>query len=249
MLRTTSFRACRASLMVTMFALMSVVPSEIRAQASASFSACTQGSLANCSIIRLTSQLGVGIGGTNLFQIALQNLGSQTTPSLATSIYNLVFGTGQPAAPGAEVSAAPAPTVIGSATVTDATEWDLFDSGDAVFLSAIAGNGVGNCVAAPAVGGFGQAGNTCGAGDFLSFSFFTTRAYDPTAFSLLNLEVVALDAQLTADSCNDVTLCTITNIPDPVTATPEPGTLLLAMSGLSGIAGWKYRRRSRAAEV
>lgn len=214
------------------------------AQTSSSFTACSQGSLQNCSVISLTSELGVGFGGTNLFEIAVRNLGSQTTPSLATTIYNLVFSTGQaPASSGSEIDVSLTPATRGGATISDASEWDLFDSGDAIFLSALGGNGVGNCVVGAGVGGFSQAGRTCDNDtQFLAFSFFTTRAYDPRAFSLLDLEVVGLTGQLPADSCNETAPCVITAA--PVTATPEPGTLLLSLAGFSGIAGIGLHKRS-----
>ena len=214
------------------------------AQTSNAFTACTQGALSNCAVIQLTSQLGIGPGGTNFFEIALRNLGSQTSPTMATTIYNLVFATGQAAAtPGTEIDASVAPTRVGGATVVDGAAWDLFDSGDAIFLSALSNNGVGGCVADGPVGGFSQAGSTCGADQFLAFGFFTTRAYDPTAFSLLDLEVVGLTDQLPADSCNDSTPCTITA--PPVTATPEPSTIALMITGFSAIAGLGVRRRYR----
>src|SRR5262245_11314559 len=91
------------------FAAMIAGPALASAQTSSTFTACTQGVLANCSDIRLTSQLGVGLGGTNLFEIALRNLGSQSAPSLATTLYALVFATGQAAAPGEEVFGPVAP--------------------------------------------------------------------------------------------------------------------------------------------
>lgn len=231
------------------FVLTSIVasPAVGTAQTSSAFTACTPGVLSDCAVIQLTSQLGIGPGGTNFFEIALRNLGSQTTPSMATSIYNLVFGTGQAAAPsGSEIDAAVVPTAVGGATVTDASTWDLFDSGDAIFLSALSNNGVGGCVVGAPTGGFGQAGQTCGADQFLAFSFFTTRAYDPTAFSVLDLEVVGLTDQLPADSCNDSTPCAISAA--PVTATPEPGSILLAATGFVGVAGFRMGRRGRRIE-
>ena len=104
------------------------------------------------------------------------------------------------------------------AAISDATAWDVFDSGEAIFLSAVAGNGVGNCVVGSAFGGFSQAGNTCGDDtEYLGFSFFTTRTYDPTALTLLDLEVVGLTDRLPADNCNDAAPCAISTT--PVTAT------------------------------
>jgi hypothetical protein len=201
--------------------LMIGLPRISQAQTESSFTACTTGVLSNCSVIQLTSQLGIGPGGTNFFEIAIQNSGSQATPTAATSIYNLVFATGQPdAVAGTEIDASVTPADRGGASVIDASPWDLFDAGSAIFLSALSGNGVGGCVAGAGVGGFGQAGQTCGGSQFLAFGFFTTRAYDPNAFSILDLEVVGLADDLPADSCGDSTPCTISAA--PVTATPEP---------------------------
>lgn len=213
-----------------------VTPTIAAAQSASEFTACSTGALSNCAVISLASQLGVGPGGTNLFQIAIANLGSQATPSLATTIYNLVFLTGQSPAPsGSEIDASLAPVAQGGATITDATPWDVFDSGDAIFLSALSNNGVGGCVASGATAGFSQAGQTCGDGQFLTFSFFTPRAYDPSAFTLADLEFLGLSPDLPADSCNDSTPCTVTRIdtPPPVTATPEPATIALVAAGLA----------------
>lgn len=86
--------------------LGSALPQFSQAQASAAFRACSQGVLANCALIELTSDAGAGPGGMNLFRIAIANLGSQTTPTTATSIYNLVFATGLAVAePGTEIVA------------------------------------------------------------------------------------------------------------------------------------------------
>jgi hypothetical protein len=207
---------------------------------TAAFTACTQGVLANCASLQLTSTLGIGPGGTNFFEVAVRNLGSTSTPSLATSIYNLVFSTGQAAAPGSEVDAAVSPVASGGATITDAGAWDVFDSGDAIFLSALNNTGVGGCVRGTVVDGFSQGGQTCPADSFLSFGFFTPRAYDPTAFSLLDLEVVGLTGGLPADSCNESSPCAVSEL---VTATPEPGSLLLALSGFTWLAVSGFRRR------
>ncbi len=218
--------------------ILAMVPASLLSQ-SAAFSACTASALTNCSVIQLTSQLGAGPGGLNLFEIAVRNLGSTSSPSLATSIYNLVFSTGAPTAPGNEVDALVTPNAQGGATVSDPSPWSLFDSGDAIFLSALSNNGVGGCVGGASVAGFGQAGQTCGDNSFLSFGFFTTRAYDPNAFSLLDLEVVGLSADLPADSCSGGSPCVVA----PVTATPEPSSIALTLTGLVGLASHVRRRR------
>ena len=84
--------------------LVSLVAARAGAQTS-DVTVCTPGALANCAELRLTATPGGGAGGTTLFEIAVGNLGSTADPTLPTSVYNLVFGTGLPAAPGAEVPA------------------------------------------------------------------------------------------------------------------------------------------------
>ena len=215
-----------------------------RAQTS-QFLACTSGALANCADVRLTLTPGGGTGGATLFEIALRNAGSATQPALPTSVYNLVFGTGLPAAaPGSEVSELIVPIPVGGATLTDASGWDLFESGDVLFLSALSNNGVGGCASGAPVGGFGQAGNTCGGGQYLTFSFSTPRLFDPRAFSVLDLEVVGLAPGLPADSCGQQPACVSA---PPVGTVPEPALLPLLASGVALLAGAGARRRGRAA--
>ncbi|MEO7996339.1 MAG: PEP-CTERM sorting domain-containing protein [Gemmatimonadaceae bacterium] len=204
------------------------------------FQACSQGTLANCANIRLTSTLGAGSGGSNLFQIALTNLGSLSNPTLSTSVYFMSLLTGQAAVvPGMETDAFPTPLALGGATISDASSWNVFEKGDAIFLQSLSNDGVGNCGPAASFGGFGQMANTCGASQSVSFSFSTARAFDPNQFSLAGLEFVATAPGNEADSCNDVTLCTIT----PQTITPEPSTIVLMIAGLSAIAVVGSRRR------
>ena len=232
--RLASLAVFSAVAMVLMF------PGVATAQVS-TFQACSQGALADCALVRSSIQLGIGPGGTNLFEIALQNLGSQSTPSLATSIYFLAFLTGEPAAtPGTEVNALATPTAEGGAKVSDASDWIVFESGDAIFLSALGNNGVGGCAASSPVGGFGQMGQTCGPNDFITFSFFTTRTFDLNALTLADMEFVGIANGNPADSCNDSTPCKITS-------TPEPATMLLVCTGFVGIAGIRRRRRATAA--
>jgi len=220
------------------------LPRAIAAQTT-SFEACSQGALADCATVQLTSQLGIGPGGLNLFQIAIQNMGSQTTPSLATSIYFLEFVTTQPPVePGGEVDALATPTAVGGATVSDASDWSVFESGDAIFLSALGNTGVGGCASAPAVdGGIGQMGQTCGSDQFITFSFFTSRAFDTSALTLADVEFAGVAPGSPSDSCNDLTPCAISH----VTTTPEPSSIILMLTGLTGIAGVRWRRRRVAA--
>jgi hypothetical protein len=228
--------------------LLACLPaSGARAQTS-DFVACTTGALANCAEIRLTSTPGGGTGGSTLFEIALRNVGSTTRPTLPTSVYNLVLGTGLAAvAPAASVSASVVPLAVGGATLTDPSAWDLFESGDAVFLSALTNAGVGGCVAGAAVGGFGQAGNTCGAGQFLAFRFSTPRLFDPRAFTVLDLEVVGLASDLPADSCGAQPACAITTTGG--STVPEPTMLPLLATGLVLLIGAGGRWRGRAART
>lgn len=230
--RLASLAVSSAVAMILMFPRVATAQTSI-------FQACSQGALADCALIRSSIQLGIGPGGTNLFEIALQNLGSQSTPSLATSIYFLAFLTGEAAAtPGTEVNALATPKAEGGAKVSDASDWSIFESGDAIFLSALGNNGVGGCAASSPVGGFGQMGQACD--DFITFSFFTTRTFDPSSLTLADAEFVGIADGNPADSCNDSTPCKIT-------ATPEPATMLLVCTGLVGIAGVRLRRRAATA--
>ncbi|MEP6619724.1 MAG: PEP-CTERM sorting domain-containing protein [bacterium] len=205
------------------------------------FQACSPGALANCAMIRLTNQTGAGPGNTNLFEIALQNMGSQSTPSLATSIYFLALLTGQPAAP--ELDAFATPTSLGGSAIGDASDWSIAESGDAIFLSAPGNDGVGGCASASPIGGFGQMANTCGANQFVTFSFFTPRTFDVNAITLGDLEFVAIANGNDADSCNDTTPCAVT----PVTPAPEPGSLVLVLTGIISSVGIVARRKNARA--
>ena len=203
------------------------------------FQACSQGALLNCAGIRLTSQLGVGPSSTNRFEIGIQNLGSLAAPSVATSVYFASFLTGQNFNT-AVVDAFATPTPEGGAVVTNNADWSAFESGDAIFLSSLGNDGIGGCVSGAPNNGFGLMAQTCGNSQFITFSFFTPRAFDLSAITLAGLEFVALDRSNTSDSCNDVTLCTITE----VSVVPEPSSLLLMAAGCFGIAVAGMRRRS-----
>jgi hypothetical protein len=212
------------------------------------FDVCNPGDYQNCGRLDLTTEYGVGPGGLNLFTIYLQNLGSPGSPSAPTSIYNLIFGTGLDAAePGTEVDALLAPTAEGGATILDASPWSLFESDDAIFLSALTNNGVGNCVAGAPVDGFGQAALTCAPDQFVSFSFFTARMFDLTLFTMLNYEAVELSEGLPAVSAGtgsgvEPIITDHTPPPPPTTVVPEPATVVLMGTGLLALLAAGRRR-------
>ncbi len=206
--------------------------------ATRALQACTIGTLQNCAHLRFTTSPGTSTGIT-LLAISVSNLGSIVTPSLPTSVYNFVFLTGLAPAT-TSLSALVAPIATGGATITDPSSWDVFDSGDAIFLSALTNNGVGNCVVGAPESGFGQAGNTCGIGQTFLFGYETPHVFDVMQFSIANMEVVGLDPTLPADSCGDPnTPCLVTE------SVPEPATMLLVASGLLCLAVPAVRRRFR----
>ncbi len=215
-----------------------LIPFTARAQAR-QLQVCSQGPLLNCAGVRFTTVLGVGPLGTNLFQLSVQNLGSASSPTLATSIYFLSFLTGQPSAPEVNVSATP--VAERGARLFDATDWGIYESGDAIFFSAPGNDGIGGCVGGSSINGFGLMSQTCGVNQFVTFNFFTPRAFDLRAISLAGMEFVALDNSNTADSCNPSMPCVVRD----VAVVPEPATLLLVAAGLIGAACMGLRRRSR----
>ena len=208
------------------------------------FQACSAGALMNCAGIRLTSQIGVGPSSTNRIEIGIQNLGALALPGVATSVYFASFLTGRGSTLN-PIDVLPAPVAQGGATVSNATPWSLFESGDAIILSPLGNDGVGGCVSGAPVGGFGLMGRTCGVNQFITFSFFTPRLFDLNAIVLSGLEFVALNANNTADSCNDVTPCTIRQ----VSTVPEPSSLVLLVAGLATIAAMRVRHRTLQSET
>jgi hypothetical protein len=157
-----------------------------------------------------------------------------------------VLGTGAAAvSPGSERATLVTPAAVGGATVVDESAWDLFETGDLIFLSALSNNGVGGCLPGAPVGGFGQAGRTCGAGEYLTFQFASTRLFNPNRFTILNLEAVGLEDGLPGASCGAADQrCEIerdTYTPGPTV--PEPATWVLFGTGLAILIGETGGRR------
>ena len=175
-----------------------------------------------------------------MFEVALRTLGAAAQPGLPMSLYNLVLGTGAGAAATARTTFV-TPVALGGAVVSDASPWELFDSGDALFLSALTNRGVGGCVAGADVGGFGQAATTCGGGQFVTFRFTPTTVFDPDQFAVLDLEAVALTTPPFGASCGAPgAACVITA---GNTVVPEPTSGVLAAAGL-GVLAVAFRRRA-----
>ncbi len=206
----------------------------------ATYETCTSGALADCALIRLTNITGGGTAGQNLFEIAIQNLGSTALPLTPTSIYILVLLTGQSPAP--EVDATPTPIASGGATISDNSPWDIFETGDEITLlpNFTSNAGVGGCEAGSPAALFPQMGQTCGGGQLITFDFSTPRLFDPSEMTIAEMDVA--DAQSNdgtpADTCG-------AGFPDCATVaiTPEPATSMLALTGLVGLAGIGARRR------
>ncbi len=228
--RLTRHRVARIAAVAAVLAI--AAPRAAAAQTSM-FEACSPGALNDCAIIRLTT---TATAGGSIFEIALQNLGSGSSPLLATSIYYLLLSTGQASDPQPDATATPHAE---GASITDASDWGVTDFGDFIQFSPFTNNGVGNCESAPAAGTFGQMGNTC-VGQFITFSFFTPHVYDLSAMTLADLEFAAAPDGSLGDSCTDVAVCTIT--PLAVSATPEPACVVLTSTGLVGLAVLRRRR-------
>ena len=218
-----------------------MAPRALSAQV-AMFQTCTP-VLSNCALIRLTNETGAGAGGSNLFEIAIQNQGTALMDP--TSIYYLVLLTGL--APATENDAAPAPTAEGGATVAaGALPWSLAETGDLIILSSTDNSGIGGCSAGSAGALFPQVGQTCGTNQFITFSFSTQQLFDPTAFTIGDFEL----ASATSADGNPTDGCGAFGpecVTKRVTVTPEPTTMLLSLTGFAGIAGVGLRRRSSKA--
>jgi hypothetical protein len=220
--------------------LAAAIPAHSSAQSAPltrTLTACTPGALAACAELRLTA-------GPSLFELALRTVGAAGEPGLPVSVYNLVLGTGTAAA-GAPVTTLLAPAAEGGAVVRDASPWEVFDAGEALFLTALTNRGVGGCAAGADVRGFGQAVTTCGAGQFAVFRFAPTATFGPDAFTILNFEIVALADPLRAASCGAPSAaCVITADTRPVSTIPEPETVALMGVGLlAAVAADATRRR------
>jgi hypothetical protein len=217
-----------AAAVVAAGALLAGSPQRAAAQ-TRTLTVCTPDALAVCAELRFTASPGA-------FELALRALDAAGAPGLPVSLYNVVLGTGAPADPGGGASTPLPPVGVGGAVVGDASAWDLFDGGDVIFLSALTNRGVGGCVAGPDVGGFGQAVTTCGAGQFATFAFAPTAAFDPDAFTILNLEFVGLADPVQGASCGAPgTECVITADTRP-NVVPEPSTVALLGAGLLALA-------------
>jgi hypothetical protein len=206
---------------------------------TSTISICTPGALADCAIIKLTQELGVGVG-TNFFEVAINNLGSLTQPGLATAINTLTFSTKHAATTTTDASATP--TALGGATVFGGVaDWDMADDGQNIFLEALFdNNGVGGCAAGGPVDDgfgdlFGQTGQTCGPDEYIAFSYLTPTTFDLSKISITDIEVAGLGATLTADSCGAPGRACL--------VTPEPASVALTMTGLIGLAGLAARRK------
>lgn len=216
----SSKRFSRFALLGTLIA--AAVPSTARSQQSTSFTACAQANSANtfddCVLFGLSSSV---VAGQDMFTIAVQNLGSPSMPSLATTLESLVFSNGGDPDQNA-VDVGITPTLNG---IPVASMWDLFDATNAIFLTALGPPGVTN----------GNAPQV--------FTFATNTLYDPFSYQVDDLEFATLDG-LQGASCgadgNPGGACAITT-------TPEPGTMVLVLTGFSSLVGVGLRRRrSRA---
>lgn len=218
--------------------LLAVLPAAAPAQRARTLTACTSVTFTACAELRLTA-------GPDAFELALRAIGDPADATRPVAFYNLVLGTGAPSAAGPRSTLLP-PAGASGATVSDSADWEVFDSGDALFLSALSNRGVGACAAGADVGGFGQAVATCGVGQFAVFRFAPTALFDPDRFRILDLEAVTLIAGLPAASCGapgaPCVITADTTVPEPTCAA------LLALGGvITGLVCGGARHRAEPA--
>jgi len=225
---------------VTLSAALLIVFAVPVAAQMRTLTACTPDQLAICAEM----QFGTLTNGH--FQIGLRTIGASSDLTLPISIYNLVFSTGAPVVNNPQSTLLP-PVAFGGASVSDPSDWEIFDTGDLIFLSALSNRGVGGCAKGADVDGFGQAVTTCGASQFGVFTFSPTSLFDPRLFTILNLEGVVLTAPASGASCGSPgNECVITS--DVVVATPEPTSNTLFLLGLAILVlpvTYSFKRRAQ----